>query len=187
MLLYGRTLPPSRALTVAAVAVLVAGLVLRLHWFGALPFNRGIPESGWIIGKDSRALPRIVHALALAVAPIVARLVPREAAWMRALPARWLAAAGRQSLHVFCAGLFLSWAVTAVFRFWPSWMMVLDPPLMVTGCAVLLWFGLWRERGRNDESTMQDLRQVAASRWVAWRTRVVTPGAGRAITFMDGQ
>ena len=147
MLLYGRTLPPSRTLMAAAVAVLLVGLLLRLSWFGWLPFNLGIPESDWIIGKDALALPRVVHALALAL--VVARLTPREAPWMHTMLARWLAAAGRHSLHVFCLGLFLSWAVTAVFRFWPSLMMWLDPPLIVTGCAILLWFGLWRDRGRG--------------------------------------
>jgi hypothetical protein len=54
MLPFGRTLPPSHALTAAAVVGLVAGLLLRLSWFGALPFILGIPESVWIIGKDGR-------------------------------------------------------------------------------------------------------------------------------------
>jgi hypothetical protein len=161
MLLYGRTLPPSRALTAAAAAVLAMGLVLRLNWFQALPFDLGIPESGWIIGKDELALPRVVHALALAL--IVARLVPREAPWMHSMLGRWLAAAGRHSLHVFCLGLFLSWAVTAVFRFWPHQMMLLDPPLIVAGCAILLWFGLWRDRGRDGGRPMRNLRQPVGS------------------------
>jgi hypothetical protein len=147
MLLYGRTLPPSRTLMTSAVAVLLVGLLLRLSWFGWLPFNLGIPESDWIIGKDALALPRVVHALALAL--VVARLTPREAPWMHVMLARWLAAAGRHSLHVFCLGLFLSWAVTAVFRFWPSLMMWVDAPLILAGCAILLWFGLWRDRGRG--------------------------------------
>ena len=102
MLLNGRALPPSRGLTIAAVAVLAAGLLLRLSWFGWLPFDLGIPESAWLIGKDELALPRVMHALALAY--LVARLIPREAPWMHTRPARWLAAAGRHSLHVFCVG-----------------------------------------------------------------------------------
>ena len=125
--------------------VLLVGFLLRLSWFGWLPFNSGIPESDWIIGKDALALPRVVHALALAL--VVARLTPREAPWMHTMLARWLAAAGRHSLHVFCLGLFLSWGVTAVFRFWPSLMMWLDPPLIVTGCAILLWFARFDARG----------------------------------------
>jgi hypothetical protein len=147
MWLLGRALPPSRPLTAAAVVVLFMGLILRLNWFGALPFDLGIPESAWWIGKDDLALPRVIHALALAV--IVARLTPRDAAWMHRAVGRWLAAAGRRSLHVFCLGLFLSWMVTAVFRFWPHQMVLLDPLLILAGCTILLWFGMWRDQGRN--------------------------------------
>jgi hypothetical protein len=161
MLLLGRAVPPSRALTVGAVVVLVLGLILRLNWFGALPFDLGIPESDWIIGKDGLALPRVMHALALAL--IVARVTPRDARWMHTMLGRWLAAAGRHSLHVFCLGLFLSWSVTAVFRFWPSWMMVLDPPLILGGCAILLWFGTWRDRGRGGGRLMPKLGQPVGS------------------------
>ncbi len=165
MLLLGRTLPPSRALFVTAVGVLLAGLLLRLDWFGTLPFSFGIPESPWMVGKDSLALPRVVHALALAL--VVASLTPREARWMHSLPGRWLAAAGRHSLHVFCLGLFLSWAVTAVFRFWPRQMIWLDPPLIVAGCAVLLWFGMWRDRDRGGGRPARSLGQPFGSREAA--------------------
>ena len=147
MLLTGRAVPPSRALTLAAVAVLVAGLLLRLDWFGALPFHLGVPESDSVIGKDALAWPRVLHALALAL--VVARLTPREAPWMHRRAARWLAAAGRHSLHVFCLGLFLSWGVTAAFRLWPAAVPWLDAPLIAGGCAVLLWFGMWRDRDRG--------------------------------------
>jgi len=159
MLLTGRAVPPSRTLTIVAVVVLAVGLVLRLSWFGAFPFDLGIPETAWIIGKDELALPRVVHALALAL--IVARLTPRDAPWMHTVLCRWLAAAGRHSLHVFCLGLFLSWAVTAVFRFWPRQMMLLDPPLIVAGCAILLWFGMWRDRRRDGGRPVPALRQPA--------------------------
>jgi hypothetical protein len=161
MLLFGRTVPPSRALMAAAAVVLAVGLLLRLNWFGLLPFDLGIPENDWIIGKDALALPRVLHALALAL--VVARLTPREAPWMKGMLGRWLAAAGRHSLHVFCLGLFLSWAVTAVFRFWPREMMLLDTPLIVAGCAILLWFGTWRDRGWGRRRPVPELRQPAGS------------------------
>jgi hypothetical protein len=165
MLLAGRALPPSRTLTIMAAVVLAAGLVLRLNWFGALPFDLGVPESDWIIGKDDLALPRVVHALALAL--IVASLTPREAPWMHTMPARWLAAAGRHSLHVFCLGLFLSWAVTAVFRFWQHQTMLLDPLLILTGGGILLWFGMWRDRGRERGRPLPNLGRQAGLRRVA--------------------
>jgi hypothetical protein len=160
MLLLGRAVPPSRVLLVAAVGVLVAGFVLRLSWFGVLPFL-GVPESDWIIGKDDLALPRVVHALALAL--VVARVTPRDAGWMHSMLGRWLAAAGRHSLHVFCLGLFLSWAVTAVFRFWPGWMGWLDGPLILVGCGVLLGFGVWRDRGRGGGRPVAKLGEAGGS------------------------
>ena len=78
MLLLGSAVPPSRALTAAAVLVLLAGLILRLSWFGWLPFDLGVPENAWLIGKDELALPRMIHALALAL--IVARLAAARGA-----------------------------------------------------------------------------------------------------------
>jgi hypothetical protein len=148
MLLNGRALRPSLYLTLAAIGVLIAGLVLRLEWFGALPFKLGIPESELIIGKDGLALPRILHALALAL--LVSQVVPREAAWMHRSLGRWLAAAGRQSLPVFCFGLFLSWGATAVFRVWPNLVIWLDLPVLLGGCALLLCFGMWRDGFRTE-------------------------------------
>jgi hypothetical protein len=147
MLLVGRAFPPSRAVTVGAVLVLVFSLLLRLDWFGALPFHSGIAENDWIIGKSGLALPRIVHALALAY--LVALVVPKEARWMRVALCRWLAAAGRHSLQVFCLGLFLSWAVTAIFRYSPDNMVWLDAPLILGGCGILLGFGVWRDQNRR--------------------------------------
>jgi hypothetical protein len=147
VLLHGRALPPWRWLTVAAVVVVGVALVLRLQWFGFLPGPALVGESDAIIGKASLALPRVLHALALAW--LVAVAIPRQAPWMRAALCRWLAAAGRFSLQVFCLGLFLSWGVTAAFRLWPAAVWWLDPLLILTGCTILLRFGLWLDRDRD--------------------------------------
>jgi OpgC protein len=120
--------------------------VLRLNWFGFLPFSLPIEDSDALTGKDLLVLPRVLHAFALAW--LVAVCVPREAKWMRLAVFRWLAAAGRFSLQVFCVGLFLSWGVTAAFRLWPGAVWWLDPLLLLAGCAILLRFGLWMDRGR---------------------------------------
>jgi len=52
--------------------------------------------------------------------------------------ARALAAAGRQSLHVFCVGLFLSYGMAVLFRVlgWSLWL----EALVVAGCVALLGF-----------------------------------------------
>ena len=163
MFLNGRALPPSRILTWVAIGVLAAGLILRLDWFGALPFSLGIPEDTMIAGKGALALPRIVHALALAL--LAAQVMPRDAGWMHRAVGRWLASAGRHSLQVFCLGLFLSWAVTAVFRFWPQWALLMDPPLIALGCAILLWFGTWRDRARPDRDLRGGGRSLTITHW----------------------
>jgi hypothetical protein len=146
VLLHGRPLPRWRWMTVLAIAIVVVALVLRLNWFGFLPFSLPIEDSDALTGKDLLVLPRVLHAFALAW--LVAVCVPREAKWMRLAVFRWLAAAGRFSLQVFCVGLFLSWGVTAAFRLWPGAVWWLDPLLLLAGCAILLRFGLWMDRGR---------------------------------------
>jgi hypothetical protein len=145
-LLLGEALPNWRLLTVGAIAVVLAGLALRLAWFGFLPWHAPVGETEAIIGKDALALPRVVPALALAW--LLACLLPREAPWMHGAAGRWLAAAGRNSLQVFCFGLFLSWGVTAAFRLWPrAWW--LDPLLLTSGFALLLLFSQFLERQRD--------------------------------------
>ena len=146
-LLHGRALPRLPWLTWLAIGVLVAGLLLRLSWFGFLPFSILLAADEPVIGKDLLALPRVLHAFALAW--LVAVAVPRDARWMHGAAMRWLAAAGRHSLQVFCLGLFLSWGVTAAFRLWPWAVWWLDPVLMALGCAILLVFALWLDGGRN--------------------------------------
>ena len=144
MLLLGRALPPYRWLAAAAILVVLAGFVVRLAWFGFLPWDAPFAETQAIIGKDNLALPRVLHAMALAL--LVAIAVPRQAGWMKVAFCRWLAAAGRHSLRVFCLGLFLSWGVTAAFRLWPGSVWWMDPVLMLGGCGILLMFGLWLDR-----------------------------------------
>ncbi len=145
-LLHGRALPPWRWLTGLSIAILAVALLIRLSWFGFLPINLPFPENETIVGKDVLVLPRVLHAFALAW--LVAVAVPRNAPWMHTLAMRWLAAAGRFSLQVFCLGLFLSWSVTAAFRLWPNAVWWLDPLLMLTGCAILLRYALWLDRAR---------------------------------------
>jgi hypothetical protein len=147
MLLHGRALPPWRWMTVLAIVIVAGALLLRLDWFGFLPWHGPLAQSDAIIGKDDLMPPRVLHALALAW--LIGRFVPTQAAWMTLAPCRWLAAAGRFSLQVFCLGLFLSWGVTAAFRLWPAQAWWLDPVLLMSGCAVLLGFGLWLDRDRS--------------------------------------
>ncbi|HEY8288583.1 MAG TPA: OpgC domain-containing protein, partial [Acetobacteraceae bacterium] len=146
-LLTGQALPRHAWLTALAVVIVLAGFWLRLAWFGFLGWHAPVAESALMIGKENLALPRILHALALAW--LVARFVPRDAAWMHGAFARGLATAGRYSLQVFCLGVFLSWGVMAAFRLFPGCVWWLDPLLIVTGGMALLLFARMLEQQRR--------------------------------------
>ena len=145
-LLHGRALPFGAGwapwVTLGAVAVLAAGLWVRLGWHG---FVGGpvAPAWEWLTDKKDLAPARLLHAAAQAW--LVAALIPREAGWMRLSPFRWIAAIGRNSLQVFCVGLFLSWGASALFRLLP-YSALLDAGMLVAGCIVLMLFAKWRER-----------------------------------------
>jgi hypothetical protein len=142
-LLTGRVLPGMPALTLAAAGVLAFGLVARLVGHGWLP-DPGL-GAGLLEGKTDLAPLRLLHALALAW--LVARLVPRERPWMHGAIGAGLAAIGRNSLHVFCLGLFLSWGASVALRLHPAAAAWLDPLLILAGIAALLGFARWLERG----------------------------------------
>ena len=142
----GRAFPAHVLLDAAAVAVLAFGLWFRLvveyHW---LP-GPALPTMPFV-GKEDLALPRLLHALALAY--LVARLVPRRAGWMQAALPQALAAAGRHSLNVFCVGLFLAWWAAMAFRLGGAARWWMDPVLMGGGVALLLAYALAAEWRRS--------------------------------------
>jgi hypothetical protein len=129
----------------AAVAVVGFGLWYKLIENGLID-GPALPSTP-IIGKERLAFPRVVHALALAY--LVAVMVPPVAGWMERRPFPALAAIGRQSLNVFCVGLFLSWGVTIAFRLWPAAQAWLDPLLIVIGTLLLWRVAVWSERRRG--------------------------------------
>jgi hypothetical protein len=144
-LLHGVTVRRQGWAIALSVALLAFGFVQRLgEGMGiALPFD--VEEIWTVAGKTHLGPLALLHGLAIAY--LVAVLVPREAGWMhRAIP-QAIAAVGRNSLDVFCIGLFLSWVVTAVLRLHPDqWW--LDPAMTLAGIAVLVGFALLRERRR---------------------------------------
>lgn len=129
-LLRGRAIGPNRWLLGAAGLVLAAGAV------GRLAEHLGGLDLSVVAAKQDLAPARLLHSLALAYAAVCVWRV-RDVALRGAL-ARALAAAGRQSLHVFCVGLFLSYGLAVLFRL-HGWSLGLEA-LVILGCLALLAF-----------------------------------------------
>ncbi len=140
-LLGGVAVPRMGWAVALAAAIVVFGLWVRLVDHGALPGPEGIIAV--LYQKEILALPRLLHALALAY--LVAALVPREAGWMRTPAAQAMAEIGRHSLQVFCFGLFLAWGANTALRLWPEQGWWLDPLLVAAGVAMLWSLARWRE------------------------------------------
>lgn len=142
-LLHGAAVPRHGWAVGGALVLVALGLAQRV----AERFGVGLDvETAWVLaGKTHLGPLALLHGLAIAY--LVAVLVPRDAAWMhRAIP-QALAAVGRHSLDVFCIGLFLSWMVSVALRLNAgAWW--LDPVLTLVGIGVLVGFALLRGRRR---------------------------------------
>jgi hypothetical protein len=142
--LYGIGFPRSPSLAVLAALMLAFGFVTRLvqHQF--------IEGPDWAVmvfeHKDVLAPPRLLHALALAY--LVAFLVPRRADWMEGLAGRALATIGRNSLRVFCVGLFFAWIISRIMEAHPEQAQLIGVLLILPGIAALWTVALFSERAR---------------------------------------
>jgi hypothetical protein len=143
-LLRGRAVVLRPGLLAAALAVLGLGLWVRLVEHGLLPGPALDLEA--TMGKQQLALPRLLHALSLAYA--VAALVPARGMALRGWAAQGLAAVGRNSLNVFCVGLFLSYGAAVLFRLMPGHAVCLDLPLLGGGALALTGLAVLAERRR---------------------------------------
>lgn len=93
-----------------AVVVAVAGLLLRvnwtLHWLYD-PIPAFFPEALWpFMSKTDLSPMRFANVLALAL--LVARLIPPRAPFLAGPVAKPFVMCGRHSLHIFCLGILLS-------------------------------------------------------------------------------
>jgi hypothetical protein len=138
----GRAIGVHLPLVLAAAAVLVVGGWMRAVDHGLI---RGPAfDFDWIMLKQDLAWPRLLHALAVAYIAVV--LFHRREIALRHFPAQALAAVGRNSLQVFCVGLFLSYGAATAYRLHPDWRLWLELPLIVGGGAALHAFAVVSER-----------------------------------------
>ena len=143
--LHGMALPRSWHLLMLAALMVVFGFAARLVQH---QFIEG-PEWASLVleHKDVLAPPRLLHALTLAY--LVAQLIPRQADWMEGLPGRALAVIGRNSLRVFCTGLFFAWIISRIMEAMPEQAQVVGVMLILPGVAALWTVALFTERTRS--------------------------------------
>lgn len=142
--LHGIPLPRAGWMTALAALIVAAGFAARLVGHGFLE-GPALAVSAFE-HKEVLAPTRLLHALALAY--LVAVLVPRHAAWMEGMAGRALAAIGRHSLRVFCVGLFFAWIISRVMEAMPEQAGVLGVVLVLTGIAALWTVAVFSERAR---------------------------------------
>lgn len=132
-LFRGEAIGFSRWGMAAALLVLAVGAGLRFA------SHLGWLDIAWLDDKQHLAPARILHSLALAYA-VVAIWPVREVA-LRGPLMRALAAAGRQSLYVFCVGLFVSYGIAVLFRL-QGWQWWLEGAVLLGGLSLLLFASL---------------------------------------------
>jgi hypothetical protein len=130
-------------LVAGALILVVVGLGVRLVEHGLLPGDMAAAAHLYE-GKTFLAPLPLLHALSLAY--LVAVLVPRDQRWMHGAVGNALATLGRQSLHVFCLGLFLSWGVSIMMMTHPEMGRLLDLGLVPLGVMALVMFARAQER-----------------------------------------
>jgi len=75
-------------------------------------------------------------------------LVPRHAGWMEGMAGRALASIGRNSLRVFCVGLFFAWIISRLMEAMPEQAGMLGVVLVLPGIAGLWTVAVFSERAR---------------------------------------
>ncbi|OJY64378.1 MAG: hypothetical protein BGP12_15315 [Rhodospirillales bacterium 70-18] len=133
-------LPSGRWLVVLAALIAAAGMLIQLSWTSHDLLGMGpqiLRRTLWPVDKTSLPLVRIGNVLALAV--LVARLVPRNAGFLTR-PAGWLVVlCGQHSLEVFALSILLAVLGNIVLTLAGR---SLGLHLVITACGMLIMIGL---------------------------------------------
>jgi hypothetical protein len=144
----------SRTVLVLSIIFLVYAAALQLSWI--FPgFTRKLPTWALILplNKSDLSLFRLFHFLALA--NIVVRFIPMDAAFLRSAWAKPVLLCGQNSLEIFCLGVFLSFSahffITEISARLPFQMLVSFSGIciMVAVAAVMTWYKNIDKRGRK--------------------------------------
>lgn len=154
--LVGAGVPKLRLLDAAAVVVLVFAAMVKLssgNPFGIALMNDWIDSLQIGIDKTNLAWPRVAHLAALAW--LVLRFVRPDAGLLTGLAGRRLAALGRHSLEVFCAGIVLAIAGQIIlaessFTLWVQLLVTLGGITILLGLGTFLsWYKMLTARAAS--------------------------------------
>ena len=142
----------SRTVLVLSILFLIYAAVLQLSWL--MPgVMRKFPTWAMILplNKSDLSLFRLFHFLALA--NIVVRFIPMDAAFLRSSWARPIILCGQHSLEIFCLGVFLSFSahffITEISARLPVQMLVSITGIciMIGVASVMSWYKNIDRRG----------------------------------------
>ncbi len=182
----GQVLPEGPWVVRAAAAVVAVNLVLAAPWT-LLPGLADWAPAGrdfiYSVSKPNLAWPRLVDFLALAI--LVARLAPPDAAWYRRGPARLMVQLGQHSLPVFCLGILLTFAGAVAFAAlgtdWPAQLAVNSVGFVsMAGLAALLAWRRQQTRGGGRAGGGKASGRAVASRRLGSSFGLGGPGRSHA-------
>jgi Uncharacterized protein conserved in bacteria len=138
---------PRRSFLIGAAVYLLASLALVMSWqiapLGAL-MPVWLAEILYPISKTDLDPLRLAHFFALAY--VVLQVAKHDSAWLRWPVLAPVILCGRQSLQVFCLGIFLSFAGQTILNQWTSSLFaqfsitIVGVALMISAARVLTWY-----------------------------------------------
>lgn len=132
---------PKRLYDVAAVAIVLVGLILLWWVWPAADIDTSMPL--WavrlLVSVDKQNLHPMRLLSIFAFVWIVVRLVPKGAKWVQSRAAAPFVMCGQHSLAVFCTGIFLSFLGRLAMEEQPNWMV--QAAVNIVGAAALVGVG----------------------------------------------
>ena len=142
-----------RQLDLASVLVMLAGIIVQWVIWPYPELSERLPTvvTRALLAIDKQGLHpfRLINMMALAW--LAARLIPRDAAWLRSRLAAPFVLCGQHSLPVFCSGIFLSFLGRLAMEQQQGWaaqvgVNAVGALALVSVAALAAWY---REKGRQ--------------------------------------